>query len=279
MNDSALASHQAKKRFGQNFLHDPQVIARILRAINPQPDQVLVEIGPGLGALTVPLLERAGTLDVVEIDRDVIPLLRAACGHSPNLRITEADALTVDYGRFAQPGKTLRLVGNLPYNISTPLLFHLLGQSTAIRDMHFMLQKEVVERMCAAPGEEAYGRLTVALAARSEVAMLFTVGPGAFKPAPKVDSAIVRVVPRKPDFEIDDLALFDRVVTQAFSQRRKTLSNALKGLADAGAIAAAGIEPGIRAERLHARDFARLSNGLASLRQAVQHERPPPAQA
>src|SRR5690606_25088586 len=132
-------THQAKKRFGQNFLHDPQVIHRILRAINPQPDDVLVEIGPGLGALTVPLLEKTGTLDVVEIDRDVIPHLRAACGESPKLRITEADALTVDYTRFAQPGKRLRLIGNLPYNISTPLLFHLLGFADAITDMHFML--------------------------------------------------------------------------------------------------------------------------------------------
>ena len=262
MKDSETG-HQARKRFGQNFLHDPQVIHRILRVINPQPDDTLVEIGPGLGALTVPLLEKAGSLDVVELDRDVIPHLLAACGHSPNLRVTEADALTVDFRRYAQPGKRLRIVGNLPYNISTPILFHLLGYAESIFDMHFMLQKEVVERMAAGPGDEAYGRLSVALAARCEVAMLFTVGPGAFKPAPKVDSAIVRLRPRRPDFVIDDLALFDRVVTAAFSQRRKTLSNALKAHADAETIRAAGIDPGLRAERLHARDFARLANLLA----------------
>jgi 16S rRNA (adenine1518-N6/adenine1519-N6)-dimethyltransferase len=257
------SSHQARKRFGQNFLHDPQVIARIIRTINPQPGQTLVEIGPGLGALTVPLLEKAGRLQVVEIDRDLIPRLRAICEDAPGLTITQADALDIDYHRFVEDGGKLRLIGNLPYNISTPLLFHLLTQADAIIDMHFMLQKEVVERMCAAAGDEAYGRLTVALAARCEVAHLFDVGPGAFNPPPKIDSAVVRLRPRAPDFVIDDLARFDRLVAQAFSQRRKTLSNALKGLCDAGQIRAAGIDPGIRAERLHPRDFARLANRLA----------------
>ncbi|MGH8445211.1 MAG: 16S rRNA (adenine(1518)-N(6)/adenine(1519)-N(6))-dimethyltransferase RsmA [Solimonas sp.] len=268
MSDDILNTHQAKKRFGQNFLHDPQVIARIVRAINPRPGDTLIEIGPGLGALTVPLLEKAGTLRVVELDRDVIPHLLDATGHTPNLQVTMADALTVDYRPFAAPGTRLRLVGNLPYNISTPLLFHLLEQSEAVADMHFMLQKEVVERMGAGPGEDAYGRLSVALAARCEVAHLFNVGPGAFRPPPKVDSAIVRLTPRKPDFAIDDLALFDRVVTAAFGQRRKTLSNALKGLADADTIRAADLDPTIRAERLHARDFARLANLLRERRLA-----------
>lgn len=265
-------THQAKKRFGQNFLHDPQVIARILRAIHPQPGEALVEIGPGLGALTVPLLEKVvaggGTLNVVEIDRDVIPHLLDATGHSTALQITQADALTVDYRRFAAPGQRLRLVGNLPYNISTPILFHLLTQAEAIADMHFMLQKEVVERMCALPGEDDYGRLSVALAARCEVAHLFNVGPGAFRPAPKVDSAIVRLIPRTPDYAITDLAMFDRVVTLAFAQRRKTLSNALKSLADADTLRAAGLDPSLRAERLHARDFAALANHLAAARSA-----------
>ncbi|MFT4048180.1 MAG: 16S rRNA (adenine(1518)-N(6)/adenine(1519)-N(6))-dimethyltransferase RsmA [Solimonas sp.] len=260
MNDTA--THRAKKRFGQNFLHDPQVIARILRAINPQPDDTLLEIGPGLGALTVPLLERAGRLRVVEIDRDVIPHLLEATGHSPALQITQADALSVDYRPFAEPGRRLRVVGNLPYNISTPLLFHLLAQADAIADMHFMLQKEVVDRMCAGPGDDDYGRLSVALAARCDVAHLFNVGPGAFRPAPKVDSAIVRLRPRAPDYRIADMALFDRVVAAAFAQRRKTLSNALKGIAGADALRAAGIDPGERAERLHARDFAALANRL-----------------
>lgn len=254
--------HVAKRRFGQNFLHDPGVIERILRALNPQPGETIVEIGPGLGALTVPLLQRTGQLTVVEIDRDVIPLLRSRCGDHAGLRVVEADALTVDYRQFAAPGARLRLVGNLPYNISTPLLFHLLDQAEAIADMHFMLQKEVVDRMCAAPGDDAYGRLSVALAARCAVSALFHVGPGAFRPAPKVDSAVVRLVPRAPDFAIASPALFDRVVTAAFGQRRKTLANALKGLADAAAIERAGIDPRARAETLHARDFARLANLL-----------------
>jgi 16S rRNA (adenine1518-N6/adenine1519-N6)-dimethyltransferase len=278
-----VTSHAAKRRFGQNFLHDPQVIERILRSIDPRPEDVLVEIGPGLGALTQPLLARCGRLTVIEIDRDVIPHLRAACGEHPGLHIIQADALRVDYralaadvphppqaplatprlpegeGRRAPPSTTIRVVGNLPYNISTPLLFHLLAQAEAIRDMHFMLQKEVVERMVAGPGDEAYGRLSVALAARCAVSHLFNVGPGAFRPAPRVDSAIVRLLPRAPDFEIGNPVLFDRVVMQAFSQRRKTLANALKGLADAAAIERAGIDPRARAETLHARDFGRLT--------------------
>jgi 16S rRNA (adenine1518-N6/adenine1519-N6)-dimethyltransferase len=251
--------HAAKKRFGQNFLHDPGVIERILRSINPQSGDHLIEIGPGLGALTVPLLRRLGKLRVIELDRDVIPHLRSACGEDADLDIIMADALKVDYGALAPEGGKLRLVGNLPYNISTPLLFHLLRFSDRIADMHFMLQKEVVDRMAADPGDDDYGRLTVTLAARAQVSKLFTVGPGAFTPAPKVDSAIVRLVPRPPPFEIVDQALFDRLVTSAFSQRRKTLANGLKGLMSAQQIAAAGIDPGIRAERLSAADFASLT--------------------
>ncbi|MEQ1438646.1 16S rRNA (adenine(1518)-N(6)/adenine(1519)-N(6))-dimethyltransferase RsmA [Fontimonas sp. SYSU GA230001] len=256
------APHAAKRRFGQNFLHDPYVIERILRAIDPQPGDTLVEIGPGLGALTVPLLERTGRLTVVEIDRDVIPLLRERCGGRPGLKVIEADALRLDYRALQPAGGHIRLAGNLPYNISTPLLFHLLEQADAIADMHFMLQKEVVDRMCAGPGDPAYGRLSVALAARCAVSHLFDVGPGAFRPAPKVDSAVVRLVPRAPDFEIRDLDAFDRVVTRAFGQRRKTLANTLKGLLDSAQIAAAGVDPRARAETLHARDFARLAAQL-----------------
>ncbi|SFF38818.1 dimethyladenosine transferase [Fontimonas thermophila] len=257
-----MTDHVAKRRFGQHFLHDPGVIERILRALDPQPDEAIVEIGPGLGALTIPLLQRLGRLTVVEIDRDVIPLLRSRCNNHPGLHVIEADALTVDYRALAPPGTRIRLVGNLPYNISTPLLFHLLGQSEAITDMHFMLQKEVVDRMAAAPGDPAYGRLSVALTARCAVSSLFHVGPGAFRPPPKVDSAVVRLRPRTPDFTVCDLPLFDRVVASAFGQRRKTLANALKGLADARTIARAGIDPRARAETLHARDFARLANLL-----------------
>jgi 16S rRNA (adenine1518-N6/adenine1519-N6)-dimethyltransferase len=255
MNDS----HFAKKRFGQNFLHDPGVIERIIRSINPRPGDNLIEIGPGLGALTLPLLHKLGKLRVVEIDRDVIPHLRTACDDNPNLEIISADALKLDYAALAPEGGKLRLVGNLPYNISTPLLFHLLKFADHIADMHFMLQKEVVDRMAAEAGDDDYGRLTVALAARAQVSKLFTVGAGAFRPAPKVESAIVRLVPRPPPFEIVDQALFDRLVTAAFSQRRKTLSNGLKGLMTAEQIGAAGIEPGIRAERLSAAQFAALT--------------------
>ena len=255
--------HQAKKRFGQNFLHDPNVIDRILRVVNAQPGETLIEIGPGLGALTLPLLRRLGRLQVVEIDRDVIPRLLELCGHDAGLRIEQADALKVDYRRFAPSEGKLRIVGNLPYNISTPLLFHLLSFSDIVRDMHFMLQKEVVDRMCALPGEEAYGRLTVALAARAEVAHLFNVGAGAFRPAPKVESAIVRILPRPPAFEVRSWPRFDQVVTAAFSQRRKTLSNGLKPLMSSAQIAAVGIDPGIRAERLSAADFASLANAIS----------------
>ncbi|HEX4871524.1 MAG TPA: 16S rRNA (adenine(1518)-N(6)/adenine(1519)-N(6))-dimethyltransferase RsmA [Nevskiaceae bacterium] len=256
---------QAKKRFGQHFLHDPGVIERILRAVDPQPGEALVEIGPGPGALTAPLLRRwPGVLTVVELDREVLPWLREACGEqAERLQVIEADALQLDYRRLAPEGQPLRLIGNLPYNISTPLLFHLLEQSPAIRDMHFMLQKEVVDRMVAAPGEAAYGRLSVAMAARAELAWLLDVGPGAFKPPPRVQSAVVRIRPRAPAFAVADWAAFDRVLAQAFSQRRKTLSNALRGLLDATRIEQAGVDPGARAETLDAAAYARLAAQIA----------------
>ncbi len=250
----------AKKRFGQHFLHDGRVIARILKALDPKPGDRIVEIGPGRGALTAPLLALIGKLEVVEIDRDVIEPLRAACAQSPDLTIHMADALEFDFASLAPPGQQLRLVGNLPYNISTPLLFHLLEQAHVVKDMLFMLQKEVVDRMAAGPGEDAYGRLSVALAARAEVSQLFDVGPGAFNPPPQVDSAVVRLVPRPPPFEILDWALFDKVVTAAFGQRRKQLGNCLRAIVAPQDFAEAGIETRERAEQLSAADFARLAN-------------------
>jgi len=259
----APAEHRARKRFGQHFLHEPGVIARIVRAIAPKPGEALVEIGPGLGALTVPLLEAAGALTVVELDRDVIPHLRAACGDAPGLRVIEADALRLDYTALAGElagGGPLRLAGNLPYNISTPLLFHLLEHAGAIRDMHFMLQKEVVRRICAAPDTDDYGRLTVTLAARAEAVELFTVGPGAFQPPPKVDSAVVRIKPRPAPFPIRDLARYDQLALLAFNQRRKTLHNALKGAVDDAQFAAAGVDPRARGETLSPADFGRLAS-------------------
>jgi 16S rRNA (adenine1518-N6/adenine1519-N6)-dimethyltransferase len=271
--DSRLTP-QAKKRFGQNFLHDSGVIARIVRAIDPQPDDALVEIGPGLGALTGPLLAKAGALQVIEIDRELAPRLREQFGDHPGLHVHLADALRVDYTKLAAPGTRLRVVGNLPYNISTPLLFHLLAYGTTIRDMHFMLQKEVVERIVAAPGTEAYGRLSVAVVARADAWMLFTVGAGAFRPAPKVESAVVRIVPRPAPFAIDDFDAFDRVVTTAFSRRRKQLTNALAGLLDSEEIVAAGIDPHVRPEQLSAEDFARLAN-IHARRAATAVEKKP----
>ena len=251
-----MSGHRARKRFGQNFLHDAAVIERIVGLIRPQAGDRMVEIGPGLGALTGPLIQHLGQLQAVELDRDLVPRLRERFGES--LVLHEADALRFDFRELAQ-GKPLRVVGNLPYNISTPLLFHLLGASEVIRDMHFMLQKEVVDRICAEPGSRDYGRLTVCIAARAQARRLLKVAAGSFTPAPKVESAIVRLVPRAPDFEIQDLAHFDALVTAAFSQRRKTLSNALKGHVDSAQFEAAGVDPGLRAERLAPADFARLA--------------------
>jgi len=253
----------AKKRFGQHFLHDGRVIARILNALDPKPADRIIEIGPGRGALTAPLLARIGQLEVVEIDRDVIEPLREACGHSAGLTIHMADALEFDFAALARPGESLRLVGNLPYNISTPLLFHLLEQAHVVKNMLFMLQKEVVDRMAATPGEDAYGRLSVALAARAEVTHLFNVGPGAFNPPPQVDSAIVYLVPRTPAFEIVDIKVFDRLVAAAFGQRRKQLGNSLRTMVTPEEFAQAGIDPRERAERLSAEDFARVANLIA----------------
>lgn len=253
----------AKKRFGQHFLHDGRIIARIINALDPKPADRIIEIGPGRGALTAPLLARIGKLEVVEIDRDVIEPLRAACGHSDGLTIHMADALAFDFAALARPGESLRLVGNLPYNISTPLLFHLLEQAHVVKNMLFMLQKEVVDRMAAAPGDDAYGRLSVALAARAEVTHLFNVGPGAFNPPPQVDSAIVYLVPRPPAFEIVDIRVFDKVVAAAFGQRRKQLGNSLRTMVTPEEFVQANIDPRERAERLSAEDFARVANLIA----------------
>ena len=255
-------SHRPRKRFGQNFLHDPAVIQRIVDAIHPVPGQALVEIGPGEGALSRELLPRLGALDVVELDRDLVPRLQSTCEGLGELRIHQADALQFDFCQLSPGPGQLRVVGNLPYNISTPLLFHLLDNSACIRDMHFMLQKEVVERITARPGSGQYGRLSVMLQYHCATEMLFTVGPGAFRPAPKVESAVVRLTPHaSPPVETDPEKLA-RLVRAAFAQRRKTLRNNLRGLLDTAAIEAAGIDPGLRPERLSLEDFARLANAL-----------------
>ncbi|HSD73620.1 MAG TPA: 16S rRNA (adenine(1518)-N(6)/adenine(1519)-N(6))-dimethyltransferase RsmA [Steroidobacteraceae bacterium] len=247
-----------RKRFGQHFLHDPQVIARIVAAIEPRRGERIVEIGPGRGALTAPLLERLGTLTAIEIDRDLARALSERFG--PALEIVNRDVLEIDLAALRGAGPALRLVGNLPYNISTPLLFHLLEQRAAIHDMHFMLQKEVVDRMVAAPGSRTYGRLTVMLAPWVRIERLLNVGPGAFTPPPKVSSAVVHLTPlAAPAFDIGSATSFERVVRAAFSQRRKTLRNALKGTVEVGLLERLGIDPGARPEQLAPAQFGALA--------------------
>jgi len=248
-----------RKRFGQNFLHDPAVLARIVAAIAPERQDRMIEIGPGLGALTVPLLTRLDHLEVVELDRDLIPGLRALAP-AEQLTIHCADALNFDFAARAPAEGSLRIVGNLPYNISTPLLFHLLAQAHAIRDMHFLLQKEVVERLVANPGSKRYGRLGVMLGARAVARQLFTVGPGAFRPAPKVESAVVRIEPLAQSRVPEPLeATFRRVVNQAFSNRRKTLRRALAGILEPDDIVAARVDGGLRPEQLGIETFVALA--------------------
>lgn len=263
--------HQPRKRFGQHFLHDPGVIGRIIAAIAPQPQDRMVEIGPGLGALTLPLLARLDQLHAVEIDRDAIRHLGEITHNDPRLHIHCADILRFSLAHIYEgpdphhaPGRRLRLAGNLPYNISTPLLFHLIEQREHILDMHFMLQKEVVDRMAAAPGSEHYGRLTVMLAPWVEVEPLFDIGPGAFRPPPRVVSTVVRLTPHPIPLDIGEPRHFAAVVAAAFSKRRKTLRNSLKPLLDAEDIVAAGIDPGLRAEVLSPAEFIALSRRLAA---------------
>ncbi len=258
-------SHQPRKRFGQNFLHDQGVIAKIVNTIHPQAGQTLIEIGPGQGAITLPLLEACGELHAVELDRDLIEPLKVSCAGYGRLHVHQADALRFDFCELQQGSQRIRVVGNLPYNISTPLLFHLLEQADCIEDMFFMLQKEVVDRMAAGPGDEAYGRLSIMVQYHCRAERLFLVRPGAFNPPPKVDSAIVRLVPhRTPPVELLKPELFRQLVNQAFSQRRKTLRNSLKNHLSAEAIQAAGIDPGLRPETLSLQQFAALANAAAT---------------
>ncbi|MCU7905772.1 MAG: 16S rRNA (adenine(1518)-N(6)/adenine(1519)-N(6))-dimethyltransferase RsmA [Candidatus Thiodiazotropha sp. (ex Epidulcina cf. delphinae)] len=265
-------NHRPRKRFGQNFLHDPGIIQRIVHAIDPQQDDNLVEIGPGRGAITTELLPLAHHMHVVELDRNLIEPLAHLCASLGELEIHNRDALKFDFNHLALPGHPLRVVGNLPYNISTPLLFHLLNQSGRILDMHFMLQKEVVDRMAAAPGGKVYGRLSVMLQARADVTPLFHIGSGAFNPPPKVDSAFVRLQPcDPPPYRIDDWDIFSKLVRQAFSQRRKTLRNSLGKILSTEAIEVTGIDPGARAEQLSVEDFANLANRVLSVNR-LSHE-------
>jgi 16S rRNA (adenine1518-N6/adenine1519-N6)-dimethyltransferase len=258
-NLSPIRGHAARKRFGQNFLVDRHYIDRIVAAVDPQRDDNVVEIGPGLGALTRPLLERAGRLTVIEIDRDLAARIAAEFS-SDRLALHNVDALSFD---FATLGGELRVIGNLPYNISSPLLFHLSRYDTSLRDLTVMLQREVVQRMVAAPATPEYGRLTVMLQLRFRIQRLFSVPPGAFRPAPKVDSAVARLVPLGSSRPwIADETLFAELVAAAFGQRRKTLRNALQRWATPGELEATGIAPGARGETLAVSDFVRLANAL-----------------
>ncbi|MBK1722489.1 16S rRNA (adenine(1518)-N(6)/adenine(1519)-N(6))-dimethyltransferase RsmA [Thiocystis violacea] len=253
--------HQPRKRFGQNFLRDPAVIERIHSAIAPQPGQRLVEIGPGQGAITEGLLRALGTLDVIELDRDLVGPLQARLGALGDLRIHNADALRFDFKALASDGGGLRLVGNLPYNISTPLLFHFIDQADCLLDLHLMLQREVVDRIVADPGDKIYGRLSVMIQTFCDAQRLFRIGPGAFTPAPKVESAFMRLRPLRPlPHEILSPGMHARIVAAAFGQRRKTLRNSLSGLIDLPLFEEAGIDPSLRAETLDVSAFARLAN-------------------
>lgn len=266
---------KARKRFGQNFLQDANVIHGIIGAIAPKPGQKIVEIGPGLGAITEELLAAVGELDVIELDRDLIPVLRTHFfRYEDKFRIHQGDALKYDFNQLASKEAPIRVVGNLPYNISTPLIFHLLSFGQLIRDMHFMLQKEVVERLAAGPGDKNYGRLGIMAQYHCQVDNLFEVPPEAFDPKPKVDSAIVRLVPhqQKPVIADNEKDLAD-LVRISFSQRRKTLRNNLKKTLPSDTIEAIGIDPGIRPEHLTLADFVKLANSYTAMK-AAEFNRP-----
>ena len=252
-------THVPRKRYGQHFLHDRGVIAKIVAAIDPQPDDAIVEIGPGTGALTVPLLDRVTRLEAVEIDRDLAARLEA---EHPRLALHRGDVLRFDFARLPD---RLRVVGNLPYNVSTPLLFRLVEVADRLRDAHLMLQKEVVDRMVAAPSTSEYGRLSVMLQYRFEMRKLFDVKPGAFRPPPKVDSAVVRLVPKPAaGLAARDRAALARVVTAAFTKRRKTLRNALAGVVDESGLRVLGIDPRLRPENLGVPQYVAIANAVGS---------------
>ena len=256
-------SHIPRKRFGQNFLQDRQIIERIVEAIDPRPGERIVEIGPGKGAITFPLLSRIGKLTALEIDRDLASAIRESSVAFGELEVIETDALAFDYTALAG-GARLRVVGNLPYNISTPLLFHLIDHFASVADMHFMLQLEVVERMASGPGNKVYGRLSVMLQSRADVEMLFKVPSAAFWPAPKVESAIVRITPLETQPSREIIVALESIVRRAFSARRKTLANGLKGLLTAEQIISAGIDPIARAETISRAGFLKLADILSS---------------
>ncbi len=254
-----MNSVRPRKRFGQHFLHDPNIIRKIIDAIQPRSDDLFVEVGPGRGAITRPLAEAVKRLDVIEIDRDLAAALKDQNSHG-NVTVYRADVMKFAFEALIQPGEKLRLAGNLPYNISSPLLFYLLDSSHLFEDIHVMLQKEVVDRITALPGNRTYGRLTVALAARCKAENLFEIQPGSFSPPPRVKSSFLRLTPlQTPKISAVLAPAFGQLVTQAFNMRRKQLSNALRGLLDANQIRSAGVDPSQRAEDLDVDAFIRLA--------------------
>ena len=262
-----MSPHRPRKRFGQHFLKDPGVIDAIVRKIAPEADDVIVEIGPGHGAITTPLARHAGTLHAIELDRDLAAGLRDKYESSSNVVVHEADALNFD---FPALGGNLRIVGNLPYNISTPLLFHLLKAGDCIHDMHFMLQKEVVDRMAAGPGSKTYGRLSIMLGCHFAIDALFDVDPLAFDPPPDVMSAVTRMTPLAEEtYTINNQALLANLVATAFSQRRKTIRNALRAIATPEDFDITGIDPGLRAEAIPIAGFVALANRIGERTKAV----------
>jgi len=253
-------AHKARKRFGQNFLQDHNIIYSILANIHPQPNDHWVEIGPGLGAITEPLLQENITLDVIELDKDLVQYLKNKFADKENLTIHSADALSFNFAELSNKEGGVRIIGNLPYNISTPLLFHLLDNALCIKDMHFMLQKEVVDRLCAKPGSKKYGRLTVMMQYHCEAESLFDVPPESFNPVPKVMSAVVKLTPHStPPVVVESIEKLNKVLTTAFSQRRKTIRNSLKTLITEEQIINLNIDPTLRAESISLYEFSKLS--------------------
>jgi len=254
-------NHRPRKRFGQHFLTSSEIIEQIVAAIAPREGETIVEIGPGKAEITAPLAKLATELHAIEFDRDLAAALKTRYADDDHVTIHEADALKFD---FSTIGTDLRIVGNLPYNISTPLLFHLLEYKSSIADAHFMLQKEVVDRMCASPGSKSYGRLTVMLGCQMEVVPLFDVPPTAFSPPPRVMSSVIRMRPiPEPGIEIRDKDLLSTIVRSAFSKRRKTLRNALQGVVEVAEIEAVGIDPGVRPEQVSISDWVALANHIS----------------
>ena len=262
MNNRVHQGHFARKRFGQNFLHDDYIIESIVAAIQPKADQALVEIGPGLAALTVPVSKYVDHLTVVEIDRDLASRLIDNPLLNNKLTVIEQDALTFDFNELKQQlGKPLRVFGNLPYNISTPLMFHLFEYTNIITDMHFMLQKEVVTRLVAAPNSKDYGRLSVMAQYFCQIIPVLEVPPTSFKPAPKVDSAVVKLIPYKEKpYQVNDVKILSRVTTEAFNQRRKTIRNSLSNMFTVEQLVELNIDPNLRAENLTVQQYCQLAN-------------------